>query len=194
MQVVGRLAHGCTRRKWTRAAPFRRWNVVSAADAYGHDHTHDKLSLPDGSRPWAAQAHAAAAGIAGSSPDVVRSRYPARSPHRLVARCRRKCDCHRQFRRDIGYLYNPSGDQFDLADSGSTHAWVEVFVPGAGWISFDPTNRSVGSANLIPVAVGRLIQQVVPVAGRFHGRNTDLLSMDVSVDVEGELDVALQMP
>ncbi|SMX44003.1 transglutaminase family protein [Maliponia aquimaris] len=83
-----------------------------------------------------------------------------------------------------GYLYNPAGDQLGSADAGSTHAWVEVFVPGAGWIAFDPTNRAVGSANLIPVAVARKIQQVSPVTGSFHGRNTDLLSMDVAVQVE----------
>ncbi|WP_420820930.1 transglutaminase family protein [Rhodosalinus halophilus] len=82
-----------------------------------------------------------------------------------------------------GYLFDPSGDRVGSADAGSTHAWVEVFVPGAGWISFDPTNRSVGSTNLIPVAVARRIQQVAPVTGSFHGRPTDLLSMDVTVDV-----------
>lgn len=83
-----------------------------------------------------------------------------------------------------GYLYNPAGDQLGSAEAGSTHAWVEVFVPGAGWIAFDPTNRSVGSANLIPVAVARKIQQVSPVTGSFHGRSSDLLSMDVAVQVQ----------
>lgn len=85
-----------------------------------------------------------------------------------------------------GYFFNPMGNNIGSADSGSTHAWVEVFVPGAGWISFDPTNRSVGSTNLIPVAVARRIEQVAPVSGSFHGRSTDVLSMEVSVDVEDE--------
>ena len=67
---------------------------------------------------------------------------------------------------------------------GSTHAWVEVFVPGAGWIPFDPTNRAVGSANLIPVAAARRIEQVAPVIGSFHGTDSDLISMDVRVSVE----------
>jgi transglutaminase-like putative cysteine protease len=84
-----------------------------------------------------------------------------------------------------GYLFNPSGDELGSADAGSTHAWVEVFVPGAGWIPFDPTNRSVGSTNLIPVAVARRIEQVAPVSGSFHGRSADVLSMEISVDVEG---------
>lgn len=83
-----------------------------------------------------------------------------------------------------GYLFNPLGKETGSAESGSTHAWVEVFVPGAGWIPFDPTNRSVGSTNLIPIAVARRIEQVAPVSGSFHGRPTDVLSMEVSVDVE----------
>ncbi|WP_093033535.1 transglutaminase family protein [Ruegeria marina] len=82
-----------------------------------------------------------------------------------------------------GYLFDSSGEQVGSADAGSTHAWVEVFVPGAGWIPFDPTNRSVGSTNLIPVAVARRIEQVSPVMGSFHGRTTDVLSLDVTVDV-----------
>ncbi|SEO17957.1 transglutaminase family protein [Palleronia pelagia] len=83
-----------------------------------------------------------------------------------------------------GYLFNPSGNQIGSDHSGSTHAWVEVFVPGAGWIPFDPTNRSVGSTNLIPVAVARRIEQVAPISGSFHGKPSDVLSMEVSVDVE----------
>ena len=54
-------------------------------------------------------------------------------------------------------------------DTGSTHAWAEVYVPGAGWITFDPTNRSVGGFNLIPVAVARDIRQAMPVTGSFVG-------------------------
>lgn len=83
-----------------------------------------------------------------------------------------------------GYLYDPSDDRLGSVGSGSTHAWVEVFVPGAGWIPFDPTNRSVGSGNLIPVAVARNISQVAPVTGSFRGEGTDLLAMEVVVRVE----------
>ncbi|MEN9059978.1 transglutaminase family protein [Ponticoccus litoralis] len=82
-----------------------------------------------------------------------------------------------------GDLYNPSGESVGIADAGATYAWVEVFVPGAGWIAFDPTNRSVGPANLIAVAVARNIHQISPVSGSFHGTNTDFLGLDVTVNV-----------
>lgn len=56
-----------------------------------------------------------------------------------------------------GYLYVASSDVIGWTDTGATHAWVEVFVPGAGGIAFDPTNRTIGSANLIAVAAARHI-------------------------------------
>ena len=59
----------------------------------------------------------------------------------------------------------------------------EVFVSGAGWISFDPTNRSVGGANSIPVAVARDIRQAAPVSGAYVGSSDALESMSVEVAV-----------
>jgi transglutaminase-like putative cysteine protease len=82
-----------------------------------------------------------------------------------------------------GYLYNPNQDRMGSTDAGSTHAWAEVYVPGAGWITFDPTNRSVGGFNLIPVAVARDIRQVVPVSGSFIGATDAFLGMEVEVSV-----------
>lgn len=82
-----------------------------------------------------------------------------------------------------GYLYNPNQTLVGSNDAGSTHAWADVFVPGAGWIAFDPTNRSVGGSNLIPVAVVRGIHQAVPVAGNFIGMSDALEGMSVEVFV-----------
>ena len=82
-----------------------------------------------------------------------------------------------------GYLSDPGQSLLGSAGFGSTHAWVEIYVPGAGWIAFDPTNRSVGSQNLIPVAVGRDIHQVVPVSGSFSGGQDALRDHSVEVSV-----------
>jgi transglutaminase-like putative cysteine protease len=82
-----------------------------------------------------------------------------------------------------GYLYDPAFTLIGSSPGGSTHAWVEVFLPGAGWIAFDPTNRSMGSANLIPVAVARDITQLFPVSGTFIGSADAFMSMDVAVDI-----------
>jgi hypothetical protein len=82
-----------------------------------------------------------------------------------------------------GYLYNPNQDNVGGEGMGSTHAWAEVFVPGAGWITFDPTNRSVGNFNLIPVAVARDIRQAMPVTGSFVGMPDDFQEMSVEVFV-----------
>lgn len=82
-----------------------------------------------------------------------------------------------------GYLYNPNQDFVGSTAAGTTHAWAEIYVPGAGWITFDPTNRSVGGANLIPVAVARDIRQATPVAGSFVGMSDAFLGMSVSVRV-----------
>lgn len=82
-----------------------------------------------------------------------------------------------------GYLFDPENYLVGSEGTGSTHAWVEIFIPGAGWITFDPTNRSVGSKNLVPVAVARDIRQAVPVAGSFVGGSDALIRMSVEVSV-----------
>jgi transglutaminase-like putative cysteine protease len=82
-----------------------------------------------------------------------------------------------------GYLFNPDDALVGVFGSGSTHAWAEIFLPGAGWITFDPTNRSIGGFNLIPVAVARDIALVVPVAGSFVGATDAFRGMTVNVSV-----------
>lgn len=82
-----------------------------------------------------------------------------------------------------GYLHDPGQALVGSAGAGSTHAWAEVYLPGAGWVTFDPTNRSVGGANLIPVAVARDIRQAMPVMGSFSGPVDAPQGMTVEVSV-----------
>lgn len=82
-----------------------------------------------------------------------------------------------------GYLYDPQSTATGSSGAGSTHAWAEVYVPGAGWINFDPTNRSIGGFNLVPVAVARDITLLMPVSGSYVGAADAFEGMTVEVRV-----------
>ena len=87
-----------------------------------------------------------------------------------------------------GYLYNPAadGDAAAAIGAGTTHAWADIYLPGAGWIAYDPTNGTIGGDDLIRVAVTRDISQAVPIAGSFVGAPNDYLGMTVDVSVVSE--------
>lgn len=82
-----------------------------------------------------------------------------------------------------GYIYVEDRDRATMLGGGSTHAWCQVFVPGAGWVEFDPTNGIVGNRDLIRVGVARSHTQAVPLSGTFHGQASDYIGMSVEVHV-----------
>lgn len=83
-----------------------------------------------------------------------------------------------------GYLYvHPAGPGEHIA-RGSMHAWIQVYLPGAGWVDFDPTAGTIGNDGLIRTAVTREPGQAVPLSGSFTGFPSDSIGMDVSVEVE----------
>ncbi|HVE47994.1 MAG TPA: transglutaminase family protein [Casimicrobiaceae bacterium] len=89
-----------------------------------------------------------------------------------------------------GYLYDPKLDRDDNKDgiadmqgAGSTHAWLHVYLPGAGWVPFDPTNPQAGAASHIRVAHARDPAQALPLQGNWYGAVEDYLGMDVRVTV-----------
>ena len=85
-----------------------------------------------------------------------------------------------------GYLYVASRDGPSHHGGGSTHAWCQVYLPGAGWIEFDPTNGIVGNKDLIRVAVARDPQQAIPLSGTYYGPAADEIGMTVTVNVTTE--------
>lgn len=76
-----------------------------------------------------------------------------------------------------GYLYDDRA-----VGGGATHAWVQIYLPGGGWVEFDPTNALVGGHKLVRVAVARDPAQAIPVSGTWTGAPSDFLGMTVNVE------------
>ena len=81
-----------------------------------------------------------------------------------------------------GYLNLADADD-DSITGGNTHAWVQAFVPGPGWVDFDPSSGAIGSQNLVRVAVVDEPGAAIPVEGTFIGLASDHLAMNVAVKV-----------
>ncbi|HAV12252.1 MAG TPA: cysteine protease [Opitutae bacterium] len=77
-----------------------------------------------------------------------------------------------------GYLHNPGSTQH-----GSTHAWSEVYLPGAGWVGFDNTSGLIAGMSHIATAVHRHPEAVPPVAGSYLSNQQLDSTMHVQVDV-----------
>ena len=86
-----------------------------------------------------------------------------------------------------GYLYDEElvGEN-RMVGGGATHAWVQIYLPGAGWVEFDPTNALMGGRNLIRVAVTRDPSQAIPLSGSFTGAADAYLGMTAAVEITAE--------
>jgi transglutaminase-like putative cysteine protease len=85
-----------------------------------------------------------------------------------------------------GYIYDPGRDNGDapaVAGGGATHAWAQIYLPGAGWTHFDPTNALASDGELIPVAIVRDPAQASPVSGSWEGAPDDAQGLEVDVTV-----------
>ena len=92
-----------------------------------------------------------------------------------------------------GYLYDPALDGgieaaasvagAQTVGSGSTHAWLQAYLPGAGWLPFDPTNNLLGGNQLIRVGVARDPSQAAPISGTWYGQTGAYLGMTATVQV-----------
>ena len=83
-----------------------------------------------------------------------------------------------------GYIWDPghaSGHEV-MRGAQASHAWVEVYLPGQGWIGLDPTNNKVVNDQYVAIAIGRDYDDIAPVRGTFYGGGHHR-TMDVHVDV-----------
>jgi transglutaminase-like putative cysteine protease len=76
-----------------------------------------------------------------------------------------------------GYIQMAEGQH------GATHAWTEIYLPGAGWRGFDPTNNKLVGSEHVSVAVAREQEKASPLSGTWEGASDAFESMDVSVQV-----------
>ncbi|MBV8824364.1 MAG: transglutaminase family protein [Bradyrhizobiaceae bacterium] len=81
-----------------------------------------------------------------------------------------------------GYLNLPDDDD-DRLTGGNTHAWVQAYVPGPGWVDFDPSRGVAGNENLVRVALVRRPREAIPLQGTWFGNASDHLAMKVAVKV-----------
>jgi transglutaminase-like putative cysteine protease len=80
-----------------------------------------------------------------------------------------------------GYIFVPDRDT--TRGGGATHAWLQIYLPGAGWVDFDPTNSIVGNRHLIRVAVAWDHRQALPLWGTWYGPQHSFRGLEVEVSV-----------
>jgi transglutaminase-like putative cysteine protease len=73
--------------------------------------------------------------------------------------------------------------QMEQGQHGATHAWTEIYIPGAGWRGFDPTNNKFAGAEHVSVAVARDPDKACPLSGAWEGPAEAFDHMEVSVQV-----------
>jgi transglutaminase-like putative cysteine protease len=83
-----------------------------------------------------------------------------------------------------GYLYDDTTGT--TRGGGSTHAWCAVYLPGAGWVEYDPTNGLLRGSNLVRVGATRSSAQALPVSGGFIGAASDFEGLSVDVTITGQ--------
>jgi transglutaminase-like putative cysteine protease len=73
--------------------------------------------------------------------------------------------------------------QMNTGQHGATHAWTEIYIPGAGWRGFDPTNNTITGSGHVSVAVARDPEKACPLSGAWKGPPDAFDRMEVSVQV-----------
>jgi transglutaminase-like putative cysteine protease len=92
-----------------------------------------------------------------------------------------------------GYVHLAQNDDEDGLTRGNTHAWVQAYIPGAGWVDFDPSSGVVGNQSLVRVAVVHDPREAIPLQGNWYGSASDHLAMTLAVKVNAVTDSVRQI-
>ena len=137
-----------------------------------------------------AMTHAVKAGFIYQAREAEGTQTPAETLHLNSGTCRDFALLMMEAARSLGlaarfvtgYLYDPVAG--GMVGGGATHAWCAIYLPGAGWVEYDPTNGLVAGVNLIRVGVARTPEQALPVSGGYVGGPSDPQSLIVDVAVQ----------
>ena len=121
---------------------------------------------------------------------VNRHDYGVRTPHETISLKEGTC-------RDFAFLLMESarslgiaaryvsgylcGSYEGVAGESHTHGWCELYLPGAGWVGFDPANGILAASHHVPVAVSAMAGEIPPVEGSYLGRAEDFLHQEVKI-------------
>lgn len=83
-----------------------------------------------------------------------------------------------------GFLWEDETEELERRAENALHAWVEAYLPGAGWIGLDPTNGVFCDHHFIPTAVGLTPAQISPVAGHYYGKKQIASTLDTTLTVQ----------
>jgi transglutaminase-like putative cysteine protease len=83
-------------------------------------------------------------------------------------------------------LIDDDEDNQDDIAGGNTHAWVQVYVPGPGWVDLDPATGDIDNHTLIRVATVQDPREAIPLQGTWYGSPSDHLAMNVAVRVRAQ--------
>ncbi|MEP4891952.1 MAG: transglutaminase family protein [Aliiglaciecola sp.] len=87
-----------------------------------------------------------------------------------------------------GYLYDPpatTGESYRFNRAvGSMHAWAEVYLPGAGWKGFDPTNGILANSFFIPTAVSHNPDTIAPIQGHYFSKHSTEAVLDIQLHIQ----------
>lgn len=82
-----------------------------------------------------------------------------------------------------GFLWEDGIPQEERRADNALHAWVEGYLPGAGWVGMDPTNGVLCDHHFLPTAIGLAPSDISPIAGHYFGKKTIASTLETTLSI-----------